>query len=201
MNDGFTLHPTARILWRSAELNSAERFTGAPTPDGWRLDGLVVLPVDDEPAQVSYRVEVDLKWRTRQADVVIDRRGQTRRVTFEADGEGAWTVDGAPVDALAGCVDIDLGCTPATNTLSIRRLTEATGTSAIAMGETRSFPVAWLSFPGLVVQRNEQSYTRLAPDRWWFRSGDFSAELVVDANGYVLRYADDLWTAVLHRTD
>lgn len=200
MNEGVVSSPTTRILWRSAELESTERFTVATTPDGWRLDGLVVLPVDDEPAQISYWVEVDPMWRARRADVVIDRHGPTRRITFEADGEGAWAVDGTEADALAGCIDVDLGFTPATNTLSIRRLTEPTATDAIAVGETRSLPVAWLQFPELVVTRNEQSYTHLAPDRWLFRSGDFSAELAIDADGYVLRYGDDLWTAVLHRT-
>jgi hypothetical protein len=201
MNDGVATHPTiTRILWRSAELESLERFTGARTPDGWRLDGLVVLPIDDEPAQISYRVDVDPMWRTRRADVVIDRHGHTRRVTFDADGAGAWTVDGAVADELAGCVDVDLGFTPATNTLSIRRLTEATATDTIAVGETRSLQVAWLPFPELDVRRNEQSYTRLAPDRWLYRSGDFSADIAVDPDGYVLRYGDALWTAVLHRT-
>jgi hypothetical protein len=200
MNDGVGSRPATRILWRSAELESAERFTAAPTPDGWRLDGVVVLPVDDEPAHIAYRVEVDPAWRTRRADVAIDRQGQSRRITFEADGEGGWTVDGTEAGALAGCVDVDLGFTPATNTLSIRRLTETTASDAIAVGETRTLPVAWLPFPGLVAKRNEQSYTRLAPDRWRYRSGEFSAELAVDAAGYVLRYGDDLWTAVLHRT-
>src|SRR5918997_6584428 len=117
MNDGFTSAPATRILWRSAEQESSERFVGAATPDGWRLDGVVVLPVDDEPAQISYRVEVDPAWRTRRADVVIDRHARSHRVTFESDGEGTWQVDGTEANAFAGSVDVDLGFTPATNTL------------------------------------------------------------------------------------
>jgi hypothetical protein len=187
---------TTRILWRSAELESAERFTGVRTPDGWRFDGMVVLPVDGEPAQISYRVDLDGAWRTRRADVVVERHGDDRRIILDADGEGAWTIDGTEVDALAGCLDVDLGFTPATNTLAIRRLVDAGG---IEVGATRSVAVAWLLFPELVVRRSEQSYTWLAPDRWGFRTGDFSAELAVDPDGYVLRYGDDLWTAVVHR--
>jgi uncharacterized protein len=203
MNDGVSNHsnhsPTTRILWRSDELGTAERFTGARTPDGWRLDGLVVLPIDHEPAQVTYRVEVDSRWRTRRAEVTIERHGEARRVTFEADGAGAWTVDGAPADALAGSLDVDLGFTPATNTLTIRRLTDTTASDPVALGETRTVSVAWMPFPELDVRPNEQSYTRLAPDRWLYHSGDFTAEIAVDPDGYVLRYGDDMWTAVLHR--
>jgi hypothetical protein len=186
--------PITRILWRSAELESLERFTSRPANGGWRLEGLLVLPFEDEPAQISYRVEVDGDWRTRRADVVIERHGEDRRIRFAADGGGGWTLDGAPAESLAGCVDVDLGFTPATNTLPIRRL-------AIDVGESRSLPVAWLLFPELVVERNQQNYTRLAADRWQYRSDGFSAELTVDAGGHVLRYGDDLWVAVAHRTD
>lgn len=189
MNDGVT-----RIHWRSAELESAERFTGRRTADGWRLDGLVVLPVDGEPSQIAYRVETDPAWRTRRSDVTIGHEGGERRVTFEATAGGGWAVDGEPAPGLDGCVDVDLGFTPATNTLSIRRLA-----GDLAVGETRELAVAWLPFPELVARRNLQSYTRLGGDRWLYRSGDFEAELVVDPGGYVLRYGDDLWTAVAPR--
>jgi hypothetical protein len=59
-------------------------------------------------------------------------------------------------------------------------------------------PVAWLSFPELTVAPLTQTYTRLGPDRWRFESDDFRADLVVDSDGFVLRYGDDLWTAVVH---
>jgi hypothetical protein len=195
MNGGVRSGAT-RILWHNAEQASAERFTGGPTAGGWQLDGLLVLPVEGVPALVTYRVDADSEWRTRRADVTVESgeagdRAATRHFTFEADGRGGWAVDGQPAGSLDGCLDVDLGFTPATNTLSIRRL-------QLGVGETRTLPVAWLPFPELVVQRNEQSYTRLEPDRWLYRSGDFSAELDVDADGYVLRY-DDLWTAVAHQ--
>lgn len=189
MNNGVT-----RIQWRSAELDSAERFTGRRTAEGWRLDGLVVLPVGGEPSRIAYRVETDPAWRTRRVEVAVGSEGGDRRITFEATPAGGWTVDGGPVPELDGCVDVDLGFTPATNTLSIRRLA-----GTLALGETRELAVAWLPFPELVARRNVQSYTWLGGDRWLYRSDEFEAELVVDPDGYVLRYGDDLWSAVAHR--
>jgi hypothetical protein len=182
---------STRILWRSDELSSAERFVGRATAGGWQLEGLVVLPVDGAPAAIRYEVELDTGWRTQRAEVAVDD-GTLRTITFSADGDGHWDVRGAPVEPLDGCIDVDLGFTPATNTLQIRRL-------GLEVGESRSLPVAWLRFPELTVEPLTQTYTRLGADRWRYASGEFVAELVVDADGYVLRYGDDLWRAVAHR--
>jgi uncharacterized protein len=192
MNDG--VNPITRILWRSDEDGSAERFSGRATPDGWRLEGVVVLPIEGEPAEIRYHVELDPGWRTRQADVAIDAHAQRRTITFVADGGGGWTVGGTQAEPLDGCVDVDFGFTPATNTLQVRRL-------GLEVGESRTLPVAWLAFPALTVQPLVQTYTRLAADRWRYGDEDFTADLVVDPEGYVLRYGDDVWRATAHRSD
>jgi hypothetical protein len=188
MNDGYT---TTRILWRSDEQDSAERFVATPTVDGWRLDGSVVVPIHGEPARIDYGVDLDDAWRTRAAQVDIDMSTGGRAIRFEADGEGTWLVDGDAAPALDGCLDIDFSFTPATNTLQIRRL-------ALGVGERETLAVAWLTFPELTIAPLTQTYARIADHRWRYGSGDFTAELDVDANGFVLRYAD-LWQAVAHR--
>jgi hypothetical protein len=188
MNDGYI--PT-RILWRSDQQDSAERFVAARAGDGWRLEGSVVLPIDGEPARIDYGIDVDGEWRTRAADVEIDMVSGGRTVRFDADGAGSWLVDGVANSALDGCIDIDFSFTPATNTLQIRRL-------GLGIGDSETLPVAWLSFPELAIGPLTQTYRRVADDRWSYGSGDFTAELVVDADGYVLQYAD-LWRAVAHR--
>jgi hypothetical protein len=191
MNAGI---PSTRILWRSNEFASAERFTGGATAGGCRLAGLVVLPIDGEPAEIRYRVELDHGWRTRRARVAIGHHAGSHLITLTADGEGRWEIAGASSEPLDGCIDVDLGFTPATNTLQVRRL-------GLAVGEGRSLPVAWLAFPELTVQPLIQTYTRLGLHAWRYASGEFTANLLVDANGYVLRYGDDLWRAVVHRSD
>jgi uncharacterized protein len=105
-----------------------------------------------------------------------------------SDHVGQWEMDGRPAPVLDGCRDIDLGWTPATNTIPIRRL-------GLETGETATL-AAWVRFPELDVVANEQHYTRLAQDRWRYRSGDYDFELVTDvATGLVLAYGDDLWHA------
>jgi hypothetical protein len=70
-------------------------------------------------------------------------------------------------------VDLDLGSTPATNTIPIRRL-------ALEIGETTDITVAWVRFPELDVVASEQRYTRLATDRWRYQSGDYDFGLRTD---------------------
>jgi hypothetical protein len=183
-----------RILWRSDELESVERFTGGPSIGGWRLRGLVVLPIEGEPSQVSYRIELDPAWRTRRAEIDVEQDRSSRRIVLVADGEGSWTVEGTVADPLDGCIDVDLGFTPATNTLQIRRL-------GLDVGQSRTLPVAWLAFPELTLRPLRQTYSRLGDDRWQYASDGFTAELAVDAGGYVLRYGENLWKAVAHRID
>lgn len=192
MNEGVT--PTTRILWRSDEDGSAERFSGRATADGWQLEGVVVLPIEGEPSEIRYHVDLDPGWRTRQAEVTVDVHSGRRTITFVPLGDGSWNVDGTHSEPLDECVDVDFSFTPATNTLQVRRL-------GLEIGESRTLPVAWLTFPALTVQPLVQTYTRLAADRWRYGDEDVTAELVVDPDGYVLRYGDDIWRATAHRTD
>lgn len=177
------------LLWSSAELASSEHFTAELGERGPRFRGTVVLPIAGEPAHLAYEVAAEPGWRTRSADVTIVRSGGSQRISIVADGEGHWTLDGQPATELDGCLDVDLGWTPATNTLPIRRL-------GLAVGDDQTVAVAWLRFPELVLQRSDQTYERLGPTTWRYRSGDFSAVLEVDDDGFVRRYGDDLWVAI-----
>jgi hypothetical protein len=90
---------------------------------------------------------------------------------------------------LAGALDVDLGFTPATNTLPIRRL-------ALAVGAGAAVRSAWLRFPELRLEPLEQTYTREAEHVFLYRAlvdGEpFSARLDTDAFGRVVRY-EGLW--------
>jgi len=155
---------------------------------GHRLSGVVVLPIDDAPGHVSYTVDADERWLTRSAELIVTTTVQ-RRLSLSADGAGRWTVDGEAAPALDGCLDVDLGFTPSTNTLPIRRL-------ALADGAAVEVTAAWVRFPTFTVERLEQSYERIASDRWRYRSVSFEAELLVDSSGLVIRYGDDVWIAI-----
>ena len=81
-----------------------------------------------------------------------------------------------------GCTDVDLGLSPSTNTLPIRRLN-------LAIGASHTIQAAWVVFPELSVQKAAQTYTRVDEFTYRYSSGTFEAELGVDDDGLVTSYA------------
>ena len=180
------------IVWRSAWLNGSEHCSLATIDAGHLFHGMVVAVFDGRPGSVRYRVEVDGSWRTRNVRVDLRLDGEDRMLDLSADGEGAWTVDGHPADQLRGCLDVDLGCSPSTNTLPIRRL-------GLEVGESEEIVAAWVRFPDLTVEPLRQTYQRSEERSWRYSSGDFVAGLTVNEEGLVLEYrTPELtpWTAI-----
>lgn len=149
---------------------------------GISLVGTVLGAETGLPVRIEYRVLTDRSGLTTAAHVRDLRGFETRTVVLERTAKGAWTVDGAPARGLRGCTDVDLGCSPSTNTLPIRRL-------RLAIGAERTIQAAWVRFPELTVVKAAQSYTRLDEYTYRYTSGDFSAELTVDDDGLVGEYA------------
>jgi hypothetical protein len=89
---------------------------------------------------------------------------------------------------------VDLGCSPSTNTLPIRRL-------RLAPGKAATIKAAWVRFPELVVVKAAQTYARLDEFTWRYASGTFDAELTVDEDGLVVAYADWRRTAFAMGSD
>jgi hypothetical protein len=87
--------------------------------------------------------------------------------------DGIWTLNGQVVSHLDGCVDLDLGFTPATNLFQLRRV-------ALQVGQAADVPVAWLDVPVGTLDPLHQRYERRADatiqllrpssgQRSWFR--------------------------------
>jgi hypothetical protein len=132
---------------------------------------------------MSYRIQCDSRWQTQSVSI----RGQvgSERVSLgiTRSSASAWHLDGVHVPEVEGCIDIDLGFSPATNLLPIRRLSPRIGDSAVVRA-------AWLRFPELSLELLEQVYTRLDANHYLYESGDgaFRRELQVGADGFVLDY-------------
>ncbi|MAC77655.1 MAG: hypothetical protein CML66_06285 [Rhodobacteraceae bacterium] len=137
-----------------------------------------------------YIVRTDTDCRTRE--LRVDYVGGPC-LHMEADGEGTWhdLIGHRDVPALDGCIDVDIGITPATNTLPIKRL-------RLGAQESRDIAVAYVPLPdqidgAFLPRRAEQRYTCLQPDRRYLYEGlfrGFTAELDIDAAGLVLDYPD-----------
>jgi len=181
----------SHMRWRRLDVPGSEEARAFRTANGWDLSGKLHVNESGVIAQLEYGIHCDGSWRTRSALIVGEASGQPVRFDLAADGGGHWTRDGEPAPEVDGALDVDLGFTPATNTLPIRRLNLAVGASA----PVRS---AWLRFPELRFEPLEQTYTRESERNYRYRAlvdGElFSALLETDDVGRVLRYGD-LWAA------
>jgi hypothetical protein len=137
-----------------------------------------------------YFVRTDADFRTREVRVeYVDGP----RLHVLVDDKRLWhdVIGQGPLSGLAGCLDVDIGITPATNTLPIKRL-------KLRGQESRNIAVAYVPLPDQVEaeflpRRAEQRYTCLAPDRLYRCEGlfrGFTAELEVDEVGLVLDYPE-----------
>lgn len=170
---------TQAVLWvrRDGPGNDACRFAAAE--GGFLIDGSAT---DGEGRTTRYRVRAREDGTTRRARIGADSRIFIRRAP-----DGAWTLNGAPVPELEAAVDIDLGFTPATNTLALRRL-------GLRVGEEADILAAWFDPADERLKPLPQTYRRLSETGYTYASPGFTARLEVDAQGIVRDY-EGLWRA------
>ena len=176
---------TARIMWQRLDIPGHEICALEARDGGWTLEGTALLVHDARPCELRYLIKCGNDWQTESVHVSgnIGERAVAAQVTRTADG--LWTMNGSPVPTVSGCIDIDMGFSPSTNTLPVRRLN-------LAVGQSADVRAAWLRFPELTLEVLEQTYTRLEHDRYLYESagGAFRRELSTTADGFVRDYPD-----------
>jgi hypothetical protein len=170
---------THAVLWLRLDRpgNDACRF--AEAEGGFLIDGSAT---DEGWTVTRYRVRAREDGTTRRA-----RIGQNSRIFIRRAPDGEWTLNGTPVPGLEAALDIDLGLTPATNTLAIRRL-------ALPVGGEAEITAAWFDPADERLKPMRQTYRRVSPTEYDYRSPGFAARLKVDAQGIVRDY-EGLWRA------
>jgi hypothetical protein len=178
------------ILWRRLDAPGHDACGLFKTGDGWRVEGAAVFLEREVPVRLVYQVNCDSTWRTTDGRVAGHLGSQAVEFQVRRRVEGVWSSNGRPVPGLDGCVDLDLGFTPATNLLQIRRVN-------LRVGDAADVPVAWLDVWAGTLDRLEQRYARRSDTAFWYEAPRFGyAELLeVGAPGFVLRYPG-LWEAV-----
>jgi uncharacterized protein len=164
------------------------------------------LAVDPIAYSCRYELQTDPTWATARLDVSAEGAGWVRSVRLEL-AAGRWRVTaseqgdldaaltaagharaGLPgmedPDLLYGAYDVDLGGSPLTNTLPIRRLDLVHAEAGVA----HRLSVAWVLLPSLEVVQADQIYSSLGPGRVRCAGETFSADLTVDDDGFVRDY-------------
>ena len=180
----------ASIRWRRLDALGHDSCRLRRLASGWELAGAAFFLQDGAPARLAYRVTCDPGWRARAGRVrgTVGGRPTDRRI--ERSPGGAWRLDGRIAPGLGGCLDLDLGFTPATNLPALRRLD-------LPPGGTAEAPAAWLDAGARALVRLPQRYARRTAHVYRYEAPTFgyAADLTVSDAGFVTRYPG-LWTAV-----
>ncbi len=179
------------VLWRRLDHPGHDAARLVHHAPFWQLGGTAVFGVERRTCRLEYHIVCDAAWRTLHGRVNGWIGPDPVKVELYTDTARRWTVNGRPAPAVAGCVDLDLAFTPATNTIPIRRL-------ALNQGERAEVRSAWLRFPELTLEPLIQTYARTGEFTYHYEStgGDFTTDLEVGAAGFVLRYPP-LWEGEL----
>lgn len=195
---------TRALFWRRLDTAGAEQATVSDGV-GLRAKGTMVAATPI-PYTCRYELYTDDSWASVRCEVTAEGAGFLRSVRLER-AAGRWRVTATEQGNLAavmlaagharpdqpGCedpgklhaaLDVDLGHSPLTNTLPIRRLGLLDGPEGIR----HTVDVAWILVPSLEVIDSSQTYQLASDHRLRFTSGSFAADIVVDEQGYVTRY-------------
>lgn len=185
----------ASILWRRLDAPGHDACHLEQLNDGgWRLIGAAAFRHEDgTPAQLSYEIACDAGWVTQSGRV----RGMagTRHIDFRVQRRaGTWLLNDAAVPGMEHLTDLDLGFTPATNLVQIRRL--AMPPNAWREQEPVSLPAAWLDVDSDTLSELPQTYAWRGGNRFRYEAPRFgyAAELELAPSGFVARYPG-LWEA------
>ncbi|MET9021558.1 putative glycolipid-binding domain-containing protein [Actinopolymorpha sp. NPDC004070] len=172
----------AEVKLARGHLSAVGSAIGAdPVP--YRLE--YALTTGDDYATSSLRVHAfGVGWRR----VLELRRDGAGRWEILADAEGHLDAPPPGGDArlYGDALDCDLGLSPLTNTMPVRRHGLLTGGGPVEL------LTAWVSVPDLSVRPSRQRYTHVRADGDGavvrFDSDDFTADVVFDRDGLVLDY-------------
>lgn len=154
---------TQTALWRRLDVPGHDPCRLSAIPGGWRLDGSTVFRHERGPARIHYIVECDAGWRTRAGAVTGVIGDQDWNLRIERSPVGQWTLNGGAAIGVEGCYDLDLGFTPSTNYLQLRRV-------ELEIGAAADVPVAWLDLPDGTLRLLPQRYERRSANSYWYES-------------------------------
>lgn len=180
---------TETVMWRRLDLPGHEIATLDELDHGWMLSGTALFSCERGPTRLDYAIVCDSVWRTNSARISGAIGSHRLNLSISVDAERKWNLNGVECGAVEGCVDIDLGFSPSTNLLPIRRL-------APAVGEEVTVSAAWLQFPSLSLALLPQVYRREGERAYRYESGGgaFVKMLEVNALGFVTSYPE-FWYA------
>ena len=170
-------------IWKSDVLNSMEYAGINKKESSWNIISTVILSLNEkESFKIDYAINLNGNWELKEAVINSNNLGIKKTINVKIDENKNWIIDGKKRLFLNTCTDIDLGFTPLTNTIPIRRLD-------LQINESAEIIATWIQFPSFEIKPLEQLYTRIDENSYLYESGtNFKAKLLVDEKKIVIDY-------------
>jgi hypothetical protein len=184
---------TTMITWRADGGVGLEGVRLLLGNGAFRALGRLVRTGTSGGFTASYRLVVGEDATLERLSITSATTERERHLTINRTEDGFWLLDtgsGGTRADFDGAVDVDVEHSPMFNTLPIRRL------GLHRSPGDRTLPVVHVTLPELEVRLVEQRYLTVATlgegdaaeAVVGFRTGDFHADIVVDADGVVASY-------------
>jgi uncharacterized protein len=174
---------TTTLFWRKVDHPGYDSCRLIRLSSGWRLSGAAVFWEAPRVCHFQYDLIADGAFRTKSAAVAGYLGKKAIDIRIRSAGSERWRVDGTLIADVAGCIDVDLGFTPATNLLALRRL-------ALKVGQRADAPAAYLEFPRLRFTKLPQRYERTGRTEYAYEAPTigYAGTLQVSASGAIVEY-------------
>jgi hypothetical protein len=179
-----------RLVWRRMMDDcSFEECVVTALAGGFGIAGHVIAAHDGQPLTIAYDIRCERNWSAQTISVEQVLGRAPRRLSLVRSGK-SWLVDGAPDLRLDGCAEPDLGITPSTNALALRRLD-------LAIGQAADITCAWVKFPAFAIEPALQRYERLGEREYRYTNvgSGFTATLTVDELALPVSY-QGIWARI-----
>ncbi|WP_135502333.1 putative glycolipid-binding domain-containing protein [Roseovarius aestuariivivens] len=173
--------------WTALDREGEDQCRLAREEAGWILIGHARFRDEAGFAALDYVVRCDTDWQTLTADIAGTRGDRDVKLHILRDG-ASWHINGQLQTGLADARDIDLGFTPATNLMPVRKLRDGGS-------DERCLCAAWLDYPDTALRPLDQIYRvgdGAALIDYRAKQTSTTTTLAVDASGFVTLYPG-LW--------
>lgn len=177
------------VMWKNLHNNGLE-FCQYFIENELKIRGHVIYYDENSPMIINYSVDCDSEGQTSLVEINQKTNHSNQTIVLQRDINNCWFKDSIEIKAVNGLVDIDIGVTPSTNTLPIRRL-------KLGKNESKIFQSIWVRFPDMSILPLEQKYTRIEDKIYVYESlkSGYKAEIEVDEYGIVQSYESE-WQTV-----
>lgn len=169
------------LRWVPLDETGLEHLEVRETSYGIVAQGTIIGTFEHNEFGCRYEVTLDPDWTFRH---LVLEKTDGNVLILKHDGKGRWERStGDELPAFNGCIDIDIGATPFTNTLPIRR-------TRLEPNKPKRFRMAWIPLDTLIPFVDQQIYTRLDDSRVHYQAADgsFETTITIDEDGFVRDY-------------